>query len=297
MPELPEVEVVRRGLERHAVGRHLNRVQVWHPRAARNQPGGGAALEQALEGATLTGAHRRGKFLWLSTDRQEHLLVHLGMSGQMLIKNHPESHPHLRASARLSPVGSSGVDSTGPNEEAGQEQATWLYFIDQRTFGYWRATPADEQGVPLPVAHIARDLLDPVLDIPALARRIKARPTEIKRLLLNQEVVSGIGNIYADEMLWAARLHGRQRASRVSLARLEELLWAGREVMERALEQGGTSFDSLYVNVNGESGYFDVSLHAYGRHGQPCHRCGAEMRREAFMNRSSHFCPECQRPR
>ncbi|KQB85290.1 bifunctional DNA-formamidopyrimidine glycosylase/DNA-(apurinic or apyrimidinic site) lyase [Corynebacterium oculi] len=286
MPELPEVEVVRRGLADHAVGRRLHRVQVSHPRAARNQSGGGAALEELLEGATLTGAHRRGKFLWLSTDRPERLLVHLGMSGQMLIKDHQEPHPHLRASAFLSPV--LGAEHT---------QGTWLHFIDQRTFGYWHATPGDAQGVPLPVAHIAQDLLDPALDIAALARRIKARPTEIKRVLLNQEVVSGIGNIYADEMLWEARLHGRQRASRVSLARLEELLWAGRGVMERALEQGGTSFDSLYVNVNGESGYFDLSLHAYGRHGQPCPRCGTEIRREAFMNRSSHFCPRCQRPR
>ncbi|MBC3185286.1 bifunctional DNA-formamidopyrimidine glycosylase/DNA-(apurinic or apyrimidinic site) lyase [Corynebacterium sp. zg-331] len=286
MPELPEVEVVRRGLARHAVGRRLHRVQVWHPRAARHQPGGGVALERALEGAELTGAHRRGKFLWLSTDRLECLLVHLGMSGQMLIKEQPEAHPHLRASARL-----------GPLTDAGSAEGTWLQFIDQRTFGYWRATPADEHGIPLPVAHIAPDLLDSSLDISALARRIKARPTELKRVLLNQEIVSGIGNIYADEMLWQVGLHGRQRASRVSQARLEELLRAGREVMTKALAQGGTSFDSLYVNVNGQSGYFEVSLRAYGRQGQPCARCGTPIVREAFMNRSSHFCPTCQRPR
>ncbi|KQB86677.1 bifunctional DNA-formamidopyrimidine glycosylase/DNA-(apurinic or apyrimidinic site) lyase [Corynebacterium lowii] len=276
MPELPEVEVVRRGLETHVVGHNLNHVQVWHPRAARNQPGGGAEIENLLEGVRLTGAHRRGKFLWLSTDTPQHLLVHLGMSGQMLIKDHPEPHPHLRASARLS-------------------SGKWLHFIDQRTFGYWRATTADERGIPLPVAHIAPDLLDPCLDIPALARRMKSRSTEIKRVLLNQEVISGIGNIYADEMLWATRLHGRQNAARISQARLEELLLAGRRVMEKALEQGGTSFDSLYVNVNGESGYFDVSLHAYGRQGQPCSRCGTAMVREDFMNRGSHYCPHCQR--
>lgn len=285
MPELPEVEVVRRGLERHAVGRVLEEVRVHHPRAARNQPGGAQELEASLDGARIEGAHRRGKFLWLRTDGPQHLLVHLGMSGQMLVQDAPLRHPHLRASARL----------TGGETGVAAPAATWLHFHDQRTFGYWRATACDAEGVPLPVAHIARDLLDPRLDVPALARRIKARPTEIKRVLLNQEVVSGIGNIYADEMLWAARIHGRQAADRIALARLEELLWAGREVMRRALDQGGTSFDSLYVNVNGESGYFDLSLHAYGQQGRPCSRCGEPIVRESFMNRGSHYCPACQR--
>lgn len=283
MPELPEVEVVRLGLDSHLVGRTIVSASVLHPRAARNQVGGGREIEANLTGLKVSAARRRGKFLWLELDEPTDatptglaLLVHLGMSGQMLVK-FPDAEPnrHLRARIEL-------------------DDANEVWFVDQRTFGYWWLGELIN-GVPSRLSHIAPDLLEHDLDIPALAAIIKGRNTEIKRLLLNQEIVSGIGNIYADEMLWEAGIHPRQRASRVSLKRLTALLEIGREVMLRALDQGGTSFDALYVNVNGNSGYFSLSLNAYGQTGKPCARCANPISRETFMNRGSHFCNRCQK--
>ena len=288
MPELPEVEVVRRGLAEHLTGRTIDDVAVRHPRAVRRcaEP---CDVANRLDGARVRAVERRGKFLWLDLDgvADDCLLVHLGMSGQMLIKPagtgaEDPNHTHLRIRARVG-----GAD--------GRE----LWFVDQRTFGYWwpcaLALGKAGRAVPEPVAHIGADLLEDAFDAHAVAALMKTKRTEIKRLLLNQEILSGIGNIYADEMLFAARIHPRQRADRVALPRLVELLDAGRAVMERALEQGGTSFDSLYVNVNGRSGYFSRSLNVYGRAGRPCPRCGTPVIRETFMNRSSHLCPTCQR--
>lgn len=279
MPELPEVEVVRRGLETHLVGRRISAARVLHPRAARHQVGGAGEIEARLADQVVTAARRRGKFLWLTLDDADTaLLVHLGMSGQMLVKS-AEAEPsrHLRARLDL-------------------DDGSQVWFVDQRTFGYWWIGDLID-GVPARVAHIARDLLSSEVDLKAVAASLKTRPTEIKRLLLNQELISGIGNIYADEMLWEAQIHPRQRADRISAARLLGLLEAGREVMTRALAQGGTSFDALYVNVNGDSGYFALSLNAYGQQDEPCARCGTPIAREHFMNRSSHFCPRCQRRR
>lgn len=290
MPELPEVETVRTGLDAHVVGKKITTVGVHHARAIRNVPGGEHEVIGRLEGRRIVGTDRRGKFMWLLLGDDQALLVHLGMSGQMLIK--------------------SGAQRFGPNctdknlthlrIHASLDDLSELWFVDQRTFGYWWPCELVESlghWVPEPVAHIAVDLIDPALDLDVLARRIKSKKLAMKTLLLNQEIVSGIGNIYADEMLWQARIHPRQRADRVAVTRIHDLLIAGQEVMHRALAQGGTSFDDLYVNVNGQSGYFDRSLNAYGQHGKPCPRCGAEIRREKFHNRSSHFCPQCQKAR
>ncbi|MEJ5927380.1 bifunctional DNA-formamidopyrimidine glycosylase/DNA-(apurinic or apyrimidinic site) lyase [Corynebacterium sp. H128] len=275
MPELPEVEVVRRGLVPHVVGRKIVSASVMHPRAARRQIGGAVELAARLGGVQITGVDRRGKYLWLSA-ADEALLIHLGMSGQMLVKTAGTApHKHLRASAAL---------------DDGQE----LWFVDQRTFGYWHFSELVD-GVPELVSHIAPDLLDAALDLSAISARINARRSAIKRVLLDQTVVSGIGNIYADEMLWQAGIHGEQAASSLSLAEITALLRAGIDVMQRALSEGGTSFDSLYVNVNGESGYFSRSLNAYGQQGKPCKRCGTLMVREQFAGRGSHLCPQCQR--
>ncbi|ARU46411.1 bifunctional DNA-formamidopyrimidine glycosylase/DNA-(apurinic or apyrimidinic site) lyase [Corynebacterium silvaticum] len=283
MPELPEVEVVRRGLECHAVGKTLTSVTVSHPRAVRYVEGGSRELEARLRGRVLSSVYRRGKFLWFVLDDSCALMVHLGMSGQMLIKRtDAHSHPHTRIRCSLS------------NEvEQGE-----LWFVDQRTFGYWRLaelTYAHNRLVPEPMAHIAADLLEPTQDLMATARLIKSKQVEIKKLLLNQEIVAGIGNIYADEILWSAQIHPRQKAHRLSLNAIHSLLCEGQKVMNKALLQGGTSFDSLYVNVNGQSGYFDVSLQAYGQEGRPCGRCSTAVIREKFTNRSSHLCPRCQR--
>ncbi|MCW4354511.1 bifunctional DNA-formamidopyrimidine glycosylase/DNA-(apurinic or apyrimidinic site) lyase [Hoyosella sp. YIM 151337] len=294
MPELPEVEVVRRGLESHVVGRAIESVEVLHPRAVRRHAAGPADLAARLHGQTFSGAFRRGKYLWLllndgqatplACEASESLLVHLGMSGQMLVQ--PASAPR-EVHARI-------VVSLSSGEQ--------LRFVDQRTFGGWLVAPVSAvsagEYLPDPVVHIARDPLDPRFDSRAVVEKMKRKPSEIKRVLLDQSVISGVGNIYADEALWRAQVHGNRLASALSRPKLASIIAAAHDVMTAALAQGGTSFDSLYVNVNGQSGYFSRSLAVYGRENQPCHRCGAPIQREAFMNRSSYSCPRCQpRPR
>ena len=281
MPELPEVEVVRRGLGAHVVDKTVTAVRVHHPRAVRRHEAGPADLTARLLGSRIVGTGRRGKYMWLTLDDGSALVVHLGMSGQMLLGAVPNER-HQRIAALL-------------------DDGTALSFVDQRTFGGWLLTEmvtVDGSDVPRPVAHLARDPLDPMFDRDGVVTVLRRKHSEIKRQLLDQTVVSGIGNIYADEALWRARVHGARLASALTRRQLGEVLDAAAEVMAEALEQGGTSFDALYVNVNGESGYFDRSLDAYGREGEPCRRCGAVMRREKFMNRSSFYCPKCQpRPR
>ncbi len=283
MPELPEVEVVRAGLARWVVGREIGSVSPRHLRAIRRFPGGPQEFAAALLGRTVLAAARRGKYLWLPLSDGQVLLAHLGMSGQLLVV--PRSVPdsaHLRVLI--------GFTDDGPD----------LRFVDQRTFGGLWVEPAGQAPDHLPASliHIARDPLDPLFEETVFIRRLRRRRTEIKRALLDQTLISGVGNIYADEALWRVGLHGRRPTDRLSVTKGRELVAAIREVMIEALGQGGTSFDSLYVNVNGESGYFSRALNAYGRENQPCARCGTPMRREAFMNRSSFFCPVCQpRPR
>ncbi len=277
MPELPEVEVVRRGLEAHVEGKTITAVRVHHPRAVRRHEAGPADLTGRLLGARVAGTGRRGKYLWLMLDDGSALVVHLGMSGQMLLGEVPNA-AHLRIATLL-------------------DDGTALSFVDQRTFGGWmlaEVVTVDGTDVPVPVAHLARDPLDPRFNRDGVVTVLRRKHSEIKRQLLDQTVVSGIGNIYADEALWRARVHGARLASSMTRAKLGAVLDAAAEVMTEALGQGGTSFDSLYVNVNGESGYFERSLDAYGREGEPCRRCGAVMRREKFMNRSSYYCPKCQ---
>ncbi len=285
MPELPEVEVVRRGLQAHVAGKTMTAVRVHHPRAVRRHEAGPADLTARLLGARITGTDRRGKYLWLLLDMPADpgtaLVVHLGMSGQMLLGTVPRAD-HVRISALL-------------------DDGTVLSFADQRTFGGWLLADlvtVDGSVVPVPVAHLARDPLDPRFDADAVVKVLRRKHSELKRQLLDQTVVSGIGNIYADEALWRAKVHGARIAATLTRRQLTAVLDAAADVMREALAKGGTSFDSLYVNVNGESGYFDRSLDAYGREGEPCRRCGAIIRREKFMNRSSFYCPRCQpRPR
>jgi len=284
MPELPEVEVVRRGLEAHVLGNPIGSVEVLHARPVRRHAGGPEDFASRLTGRSFTAANRRGKYLWLALDDAstgsgrgaDALLGHLGMSGQMLVQRPgvPDER-HLRVRFSLE----------NPELE--------LRFVDQRMFG---GLAISEGGAVLPpeIAHIARDPLDAEFDVDACVRRVRKRTSGIKRQLLDQTLVSGVGNIYADEALWRAMVHGERRGDRLPAVKVRELLDHAREVMVAALGEGGTSFDALYVNVNGQSGYFDRSLHAYGQEGRPCERCGAPVRRVAFMNRSSYFCPVCQ---
>ena len=286
MPELPEVEVVRSGLDRHVVGRTIRSVQVLHPRAVRRHTAGPADFEAAASGLAVTAARRRGKYLWLpvapdeGSVAEDALLAHLGMSGQLLLgdPDRPVS-PHVRIRFTFT--------DSGPD----------LRFTDQRTFGH---IMLDRGGaaLPAPIAHIAPDPLESAFDADVVLARLRARHSGIKRALLDQSLISGVGNIYADEALWRARTHWAKDSASLRRADATELLGAVRRVLTEALQAGGTSFDSLYNNVNGESGYFGRSLAVYGREGEPCPRCGAPVRREPFMNRSAYSCPVCQpRPR
>jgi formamidopyrimidine-DNA glycosylase len=281
VPELPEVEVVRRGLAAHVEGRRLADVELRGHRVARRHLAGPDDLAARLAGRRVAAVGRRGKYLWWDLEDDLGLLLHLGMSGQLLVEDPATpDEKHLHARFRFADGG------------------TELRFVDQRTFGGLALADLAADGTPLPIAHIAPDLLEPVFDRATVVRRMKGKDSAVKRVLLDQTVVSGIGNIYADEALWRARVHGERPASALSRPRLATVLDHAADVMREALDQGGTSFDALYVNVNGASGYFDRSLAAYGQAGRPCRRCGTPIRREAFMNRSSFSCPRCQpRPR
>jgi len=291
LPELPEVEVVRAGLERHVVGATIAAVEVLHPRPVRRHLAGPTDFVSVLTGRTIVGARRRGKYLWLplaplGAAPGDALMAHLGMSGQMLVQ--PAGVPderHLRVRFTLELAGRGASEASLGTKE--------LRFVDQRMFGGLSLSPGGAD-VPAEIAHIAPDPLEPVFDEAAFVARIRRSHSGIKRLLLTQTVISGVGNIYADEALWRARLHGERPGSRLTRGQVLELLGHVRTVMTDALGQGGTSFDALYVNVNGESGYFDRSLAAYGREDEPCGRCGTPIRRVAFMNRSSYVCPVCQ---
>ena len=331
MPELPEVETVRAGIEQHVVGRTVATAEVFNPRAVRRDVSGPGGFAAAMAGRTFLRAERRGKYLWFALDDTEALLAHLGMSGQFLVgdPNRPLD-PHVRVRFTFT--------DGGPD----------LRFTDQRTFGHLMlcplrgddppappgtgglrppiappredaqtarapravvavnpamvaAEPAGATGgqvrfVPEPIVHIAPDPLEEAFDAKDFAVRLRRKKTQVKRALLDQSLISGIGNIYADEALWRARLHWARPTETLRPAEVSRLLEAVREVLTEALKAGGTSFDALYVNVNGESGYFDRSLNAYGREGEPCGRCATPIRRDAFMNRSSYSCPKCQRP-
>lgn len=294
MPELPEVEVVRAGLAPAAAGARVDRVRVLEPRSLRRHPGPSEDFESRLTGATFAEPQRRGKFMWVpvvstGSTTEEALVVHLGMSGQVLLR---EPDAPLDRLTRIV------IDITHP-----QHGPLRIDFVDQRIFGSMaldhlvETSDAAGQFIPGQVAHIARDPLDPLFDDRLFLSKLAKKDTTIKRALLDQTLVSGIGNIYADEALWAARIHYDQPTRSLSRARAVTLLAEVRLVLGKALAEGGTSFDYQYVNVNGNSGYFSQSLNAYGQTGLPCPRCGRPIVRESFMNRGSHFCAYCQRVR
>ncbi|MFT4226239.1 bifunctional DNA-formamidopyrimidine glycosylase/DNA-(apurinic or apyrimidinic site) lyase [Micropruina sp.] len=330
MPELPEVETVRAGLAGIVTGRRIEAVTVLHPRPVRRHPGGPDDFAATLAGRTFAEPRRRGKYLWLPFADGDALLAHLGMSGQfrfdepdapllpntrVLFDLGPSADPSETEGAERGDPGVRRDDDRARTAEASSDahelspsseppsssrrtpgSPSQLRFVDQRMFGGLSLSP---HGADLPVelSHIGRDPFDPQFDPAAAVARIRAKRSAIKRVLLDQTVVSGIGNIYADEALWRARLHYDRPADSLTRPKARELLGHVHDVMAEALDQGGTSFDSLYVNVNGSSGYFDRELAVYGRAGQPCRRCGTLIKRAPFMNRSSHFCPRCQRKR
>lgn len=286
MPELPEVEVVRLGLAPAVIGAEITSVSVLDERALTRHPAGAADFAGRLEGSRITAASRRGKFLWLPlSGGTEALTAHLGMSGQLLLRTPDaphERHERIRLGVRHPQHGDLAV-----------------VFADQRTFGSLAVDALVHDGAgltPTQVLHIARDPLDAAFDDAAFVAAVRCRSSAVKRILLDQTIVSGIGNIYADESLWAARIHPETPGTALSAQAVRRLLGEVRLVLEKALAEGGTSFDAQYVNVNGQAGYFSRSLHCYGQEGRGCQRCGTPILRERFMNRSSYFCPRCQRP-
>ena len=308
MPELPEVEVVRAGLAPAVIGSTVSAVTVFDERSLKRHDGNADDFGSRLVGREFASAERRGKFLWLPVaaaggglpsstsgsvlpvaEPVEALVIHLGMSGQVLLR---ESSAPVDRLTRIS------IDLEHP-----QHGELRVDFVDQRIFGSMAVDDLVEtldvpgQSVPRQAAHIARDPIDDNFDEARFYKSLAARKTGVKRALLDQTLVSGIGNIYADEALWASGIHYDQPTASLSKARATRLLGEVRLVLGKALAEGGTSFDAQYLNVNGESGYFSHSLNAYGRQGTPCPRCGRPIVREQFMNRGSHFCPRCQRLR
>jgi formamidopyrimidine-DNA glycosylase len=278
------------------VGRTVTEVQVFGPRTLRRHVSGPADFVARVQGRAVTAACRRGKYLWLplsaaapsarvagpqprSAAAEAAVIAHLGMSGQFLaVDADTVDPPHLRARFRFA--------DDGPE----------IRFLDQRTFGGLALELLDDPDAPPPsVAHIALDPIDPAFDREKVYSALRRRRTGLKRALLDQTLVSGIGNIYADEALWRAKLHYARATESLKRPELERLFDAVDAVLRAAIAAGGTSFDELYVAVNGESGWFERSLEVYGREGEPCSRCGAAIRREPFMNRSSYRCPRCQR--
>lgn len=303
MPELPEVEVVRHGLEPALVGATITSVEVFEPRSLKRHDASTGAFDLLVTGARPLAVARRGKFLWIPISSERAIVGHLGMSGQMLLRTPGYADDGLLR-----------VRFTLEHPEHGE---LWWHFVDQRIFGsvavdrlidvadghdagFFGRSPGSGEWrtrIPSQVAHIARDPLDPAFDDEAWLRAVRRKHVGIKRILLDQNLMSGVGNIYADESLWRSGLHYDRPADGISVAKLRELLTDLREVLGRALAEGGTSFDAQYVNVNGNSGYFSHSLNAYGQQGKPCPRCGTAIRRDTFMNRGSHYCPKCQRRR
>ena len=278
MPELPEVEVVRAGLSPLIVGSTISAVGTYHERVIRRNVGD---LATQLDGTTISGVRRRGKYMWLELDRPFVLMIHLGMSGQIRVNDLPSGHPHVRLNWIV--------------ERAG-EPNRYFEFLDQRTFGGLHVSDHDSNGEPTSISHIAKDPFDPSFDVDYFVDSLVKRSTQVKRALLDQTLISGVGNIYADECLWRVGVDGATPCDRLNRSTAVEMVSSVTEVMNEALVAGGTSFDSLYVNVNGESGYFSRSLAVYGREGQPCERCGNLITRSRFMNRSSFHCLTCQPP-
>ncbi len=276
MPELPEVETVRRGLAHFIRGFVIDEVRELHPRVRRRTS---LAPLADLKGAKVVDIARRGKFLWFVLDRPQVLVAHLGMSGQFLIRSSDRpTARHVRAEIELF---------------KGKQKRS-VVFNDQRTFG-WLSIEETCEGIPTSAQHISKDPFDPQFDVTVALRSFQRRRVKIKSALLNQEIMSGVGNIYADEALWRAKVHPESLTNLLPGRALRRVIESAIAVMGEAIEKGGTSFDDMYVQVNGESGFFDQSLAAYGRTGKQCPRCGTPIERIIVGQRASHYCPRCQR--
>jgi formamidopyrimidine-DNA glycosylase len=278
VPELPEVELTRRHLDDAMSGRRLVRVSTTHPRTARHNAGGPREVEERLEGRTVLGVGRKGKFIAAPLDDGQTLVAHLGMSGRFSIggpSDQVQAHTHFRVTL------DNGVE---------------VRFVDPRTFGFIAVVSPDEMtGSGL--SRVGPDAWETAPTAEDLARALARRTAPVKALLLDQVIVSGLGNIYADEALHLAGIHPLRPGGELTEADLERLLAAIQVVLGEALENGGTSLDDLaYLLPDGRAGENLDRLRVYGRTGLPCPECGALVERVVIRGRSSHFCPVCQPP-
>lgn len=295
MPELPEAETVRKGLALTVLDSAVEKIEVFDQRCLKKHPGGPQDFQSVMLGRSFKAAVRRGKFIWLPLDIEGFAMVmHLGMSGQALIRT-PDYEPESQV--RLQMNLANGLQFRFSDQRLfGSLMIDQLQPVEGRYAGFSPETE-QEKLIPSSVAHIARDPLDGEFDLDSVKKKIRNRSAGIKHVLLDQQLVSGVGNIYADESLWRARLHFNQPANSISSRKLSELFEHVTEVLGEAVEQGGTSFDQQYKNINGQSGYFSQKLNAYGQTGKPCGRCSTLISRKSWENRGSHFCPRCQRIR
>ncbi len=273
MPELPEVETVRRALERELSGRTVTAVDGTGVEMRR--PLDIASIRTVLPGRRFELPRRRGKFLLLDCAPPGTLLCHLGMSGRLMLVD--------AAAARLSHT----------HLVIGLDDGRDLRVVDPRRFGLvqWLEPGAEARDPSL--ARLGIEPLDPEVErvLPPLLR---ARRAPLKALLLDQHLVAGVGNIYAAEALWRAGIHPRRAGSRTSLVRLARLARAVREVLSEAVAEGGTTIRD-YATPDGNFGYFALRLAVYGRRGEPCLRCGTTLRSDVIAQRTTAWCPSCQR--
>ena len=278
MPELPEVETVRRGLERFAVGRRINGVEVGRERTVRRTSR--EAVIHGLSGTTILAANRRGKYLLLPLDSGDEVMIHLRMSGQVLVAAAGAERPlHTHVVMRL---------------DDGNE----LWFVDPRTFG--EVVVFDPDNVAVEIPDLAKLGPDPLADGIALSqfrKLLRARHRQLKPLLLDQHVIAGIGNIYADEILHEARLRPDRLSDELSTTSERRLHAAMHRILDEAIRAGGSTLgDAQYVDLLGAGGSYQDAHHVYGRAGERCRTCGIGwIRRTVSAQRSTHFCPHCQR--
>lgn len=290
MPELPEVETIRQGLEAHTTGKEVISANADDSRLFRNNSSGSEAVLNLVSNRTITGWERRGKFMWMGlSDTDEVLVTHLGMSGQVLYDSHEKASPQKHVHLQLTLADGSS-----------------LRFKDPRTFGHLtvskliQAQPQPQPRtqrrlIPEILAHIGPDPLEGAWDSNVSWEKLRSSTRKVKMVLLDQQVVSGIGNIYADEALFRSGIHGLRELRSLELAQWETLIGNAAAVMREALAQGGTSFDAQYVDAEGNPGYFARSLDVYGRKGQPCVKCAGMLSRVVIGGRSHFYCSTCQR--
>jgi len=288
MPEGPEVETIRRGLELGAVGQVIRVVEVYWRKSLLADD---AMLKKAVIGATITHAVRRAKVLVLNLSSGYSLLFHLKMTGQLvLIKSDGErfagGHPTESMQGDL-PDKSSRV-------EFRLESGDRIFFNDQRKFGWVKVLPTDQVDLESLITKLGPEVLSNRFSVEYLASQLKRRgKSMVKPVILDQAVVGGIGNIYADETLHLAKIHPERRAATLTPAEVKRLWSAAREIIALGIEHGGTSF-SHYVNALGGKGDYLEHARVFRRQGQPCPVCGTTIQKIRVGGRGTHFCPVCQ---